>query len=331
MENCKNCFQSIPDLRSAIFCNTCKKPLHRECAINDGGTFCDVCYTIKEEQIIVPEIILPSIMRRSYIELYKTCHFKFYHEVLKNNPQPPSIYAQLGIDLHTLFDKASQDRTYSKGQMIVDFNMFWLNYKPELFPSEELRPKMHQRGLTCIETFYEVTLPTLNVKPFATEETIQYSVGEELPLVQTTSDRVDLVDGMLEMSDWKTGKVMVGQKISSDLQAPLYIYGVRDKYKIPVRKFTFHYLDENKTRIFNQINNDEYVCTVGKRDYCISISDAISEVKSLFSHIQQGDFNVPRNAKNMIFQCKYCHIKEQGLCEGSDVESWRQYNGKGGW
>ena len=30
----------------------------------------------------------------------------------------------------------------------------------------------------------------------------------------------------LELLDWKTGQVMVGKKLSSDLQAPLYIYGV---------------------------------------------------------------------------------------------------------
>ena len=46
---CKNCFGSV-DMRRDTKCATCNSPLHKECAIKEDGTsYCDVCYTVKEE------------------------------------------------------------------------------------------------------------------------------------------------------------------------------------------------------------------------------------------------------------------------------------------
>jgi len=327
MAYCKNCDQPIADGHSTVQCVTCNQPLHKECAINDGASFCDGCYITKTEEAPTLQFEVPSVIRRSYIELYKACPFKFYNEIILGMESPKNIYSQMGIDLHTLFDKACQDKGYVQRNMLIDFGTLINGYDSTLYdvPWDIKQDKMDHKGLNSIVNFYNV-LAGLPQKPFATEETIQFSIGEGLPLVQTTSDRIDLIDGELEMLDWKTGKVMVGQKISTDLQAPLYIHGVREKYGIPIRKFTFHYLDENKTRIFTRTNNDEYVCTVGKREYYINITDAIREVQSLFSHIKRGNFNIPNNIKGMYFTCKLCHLQDLGVCKGADIQAWKQFN-----
>ena len=327
MECCKNCNTDM--ITQEVYCKSCGKPLHNECAIKDGGTFsCDVCYTLGCEKSAEEKttFVVPPIIRRSYIELYKACPFKFYNEVIKGITQPHNIYAQLGIDLHTYFDKACQDRSYLKKQMREDFEKLYVGYDDSIFPTQDLKVKMYARGINSIDTFYS-TIEEMP-EPFKTEETIQFPIGDGLPIVQTTSDRIDEVNGELEMLDWKTGKVMVGKKLSSDLQTPLYIYGVRHKYQRPIRKFTFHYLDEGKTRVFNRINNDEYVCIVNKREYYINIQDSIREVQAMFNQILKGNFNIPLNTKGMYFTCKNCHLQALEICRGADVESWRQHNGR---
>ena len=329
MTTCKNCFSSIDDMRKETRCTTCNTPLHRDCAIKDGGTFyCDVCYTVKEEGDSVKDvqIEIPKVIRRSYIETYKSCPFKVYNEVLKGIEAPPTIYTQMGIDLHSLFDKANHDKSYTSDMMKKDFEQIWNGYDEKLFDVawDVNHSKMHQRATDSIDTFFDVIKDMPD--PFKTEETIEFSIGDDLPKISTTSDRVNIVDGELEMVDWKTGAVMIGQKLSSDLQAPLYIYGVRQTYNMPVRKFTFYYLEENKQRVFEKITNEEYICTVNKRQYHINITDAIREVQSLFSRIKKGDFNIPRNTKSMYFSCKMCHLQKMEVCKGADVESWKQYN-----
>jgi RecB family exonuclease len=139
-------------------------------------------------------------------------------------------------------------------------------------------------------------------------------------------DRIDEIDGELHVRDWKTGTVMVGQKISSDLQAPLYIHAIHEKFEKTVKSFHFYYLSENKTRVFDRIDDDNYVCTVNKRQYKINITDAIREVQSIFAQIKKNNFNIPRNTRNLYFTCKTCSYSRDGNCKGADVESWKQYN-----
>lgn len=313
-----------------VSCEVCSKTIHKDCAINKEKTYCDVCYLSKTEEVNIPvfEGEIPEIIRRSYIQTYLDCPFKFYNEVILGHEQPENIYAKIGIDLHDLFDKASNNLSYQKEHMLKEFHEAFDEYDEELFEStlgDASRETMLKRGLDSINGFYSI-LQTLPPTPYQTEQTLVFSVGDELPKVQATSDRIDIVDGEIEMLDWKTGNVMVGMALSNDIQAPLYIYSVREKYGLPVRKFTFYYVKDNKFRTFNRIDDDNYMCMVGKRQYNINLTDAIRKVQHVFSQINKGNFNIPSDTKGMYFKCKTCHIKAKGLCEGADIQAWNQYN-----
>jgi RecB family exonuclease len=161
-------------------------------------------------------------------------------------------------------------------------------------------------------------------KPWVTEEDIYFDVGVGLPQARITMDRLDLVDGMIDIIDYKTGNVLVGKKISSELQPPMYIRAVQQKYKYPVRKFHLHYLAEGKERVYHRIDDDNYVCTVRKREYHVNITEKMKEVQQIFSKIVGGKFNIPQDTKSMFFACKMCHHKTEGRCRGADEESWYQ-------
>ena len=319
---CGSCFSEV---KEPIYCSVCKTPLHKECAIKDDGFYCDDCYTLKDSEI--PQIDVPDVIRRSYIETYKVCPLKAYYVLLKGIKAPPNAYTQIGIDLHELFSKASLDDNYTKSEMLDEFHKTWYNYNPSLFENdEEFKEKMHIRATTSINNIYNI-LPNMR-KVVSAEETIQFPIGENLPYVQTTSDRINSYKDGLEIIDWKTGAVMVGQKISSDLQAPLYIYGVQQHYNKPVYRFVFHYLNEGKERVFERVEGDKYVCTVGKRNYQITLRNTIHEVQSIFGKIKKGVFNVPTNTKKMFFTCKMCHLKDMEICKGAYLESWHQAQGR---
>lgn len=336
MADCKNCFLPIDDLRKETHCSICNAPLHKDCAINDGGAFCDACYTVKTEDdtISIPTFIIPDVIRRSYIELYRSCPYAFYLEVIKGLDTTCSSFARIGIDLHELLEKACKYEI-NMSQLIKEFNEMWEAYDDSLFEPDlnlysnmditKLRAKLLQQSYNVIDTFFSIVLPTLPKEPFALEKKILFDVGEDLPKVSITMDRIDEVDGELEVSDWKTGALMVGKKLSSDLQAPLYIYAIREHFKKPVRKFTLYYLSENKTRSFVRVDTENYVCTVGKREYKINLTDAIREVQSVFSQIKKNNFNIPRDTRGMYFTCKTCSFKKNEQCQGADIESWKQH------
>lgn len=321
---CKNCNQQIADARKEVKCTICKANLHRDCSIKENDLhYCDICFTVKEQEKPRIEFEMPKTIRRSYIEDYKSCPYKFYLTTIRGiNDDSETIYNHLGTDLHSFFESASNDKNYYISDMLLDYARLWDSY--EIYGlSDELKNTMYNRGLSCINNFYEV-LSTLPEFPHATEVQTIFNVGEDLPQVSATIDRVDLIDDMLELSDWKTGQILVGNKLTSDMQAPLYIYGAESHFNIPVRKFTFYYLQDNKTRVFERQADGSFICTVKKRIYRINPNNAVKEVQSLFSQIKKGNFNIPNDTKKMYYTCKICNHRTSGNCEGADIQAWKQ-------
>jgi hypothetical protein len=322
MNTCYSCYAETTETTA---CSTCQNVLHADCAIEEGGAlYCDMCYTTKDDPSKT-SFEMPEFIRRTYIETYRSCPFKFLKEVIEGCEQPPTCYTQIGIDLHDYFEKGLLDRSYHKQAMLDDFQKVWDNKYPpmDLFESEKQKANMYQRAMNSIETYYTI-VPNLPM-PFITEETIFYKVGDDLPDVRFTMDAIiENEAGNLELLDWKTGKVMVGVKLSSDLQAPLYIYGVQEKYGRQVDRFTYYYVHEGKERVFERVAHNKYVCTVGKREYHVDLEEMVKEVRRVFSHIKKGKFGIPHDTKKMHFTCKMCHIREQGLCRGADQEAWYQ-------
>lgn len=323
---CKGCFTPSDGKTT---CATCSAPLHKECAVlRDGISYCDEHATI--HVVTHKDVILPDTIRRSNIELYRKCAYAFYLHVIKGMEIPGNVYTQVGIDLHDLFNKASKDLSYSRKDMKEDFTILWDAYPKSFFTSDGLEDKMHTRAIDSIDAFYTL-LPTFPAIPFATEQKIEFSIGDGLPTVNITMDRIDEVGDMLDIDDYKTGAVIVGKKISSDLQPPLYIKAVRDKYNRSVRRFRLLYLQEGKERVYERVDDENYTCVVRKREYHINITDAVKEVQRVFQHIKNADFNIPKDTKSMFFTCKMCHFKESGVCRGAEEEVWYQSKGDFKW
>lgn len=322
MTTCYSCYREVTE--QGTWCIKCKNVIHADCGIKDGVTLvCDTCYMMQTAEPAKPDVQVPDVIRRTYIETYRACPYKFLKEVIEGNQSPPTCYTQIGIDLHDLFEKAINDRSYHELSMVDDFSAIWYDVYPSmnLFADKEQEDKMWERSMNSIQGFYQ-TIADMPM-PFITEQTIHYEIGEGFPKVEFTMDVVmECEDGELEIHDWKTGKVMTGQKLSTDLQPPLYIYGVQKHFNRPVKRFVLHYVSENKKRVYERVAHNLYVCKVGKREYHIDLEDMVKEVRRVFSQIMKGNFNIPADAKKMFFTCKMCHLREQGVCQGAEVQAW---------
>lgn len=301
----------------AAKCTDCSSPMCDECILTSKT--CTECTT--EEPFIVESV------RRSYLELYKKCPYAFYLNVVKGLGSSFTIYSQSGIDLHELFDEYSVRDDGSVEEMYERFiEEYEKNYPKEWYPTEEFRSKMHDRYMRNIEGFFN--LRSKVPKPIIREEKIFFTISDKLPTCNITMDRIHEEDGMLVLGDYKTGKVMVGKKFTTDLQAPLYIYAVREHYKRQVKRFEFYYLGESKTRMFERVTDDIYECKVNNRVYKISISEKIREVRDILSKIESRQFNIDPRMKP--YTCNICDFHDK-QCAGSDVEIWRQARGESEW
>jgi len=339
-KRCKSCGKLILNEES-VLCSKCGSEMHKDCALNDSGKpICDVCCmnSIDEVNTVKENVKLPTVIRRSHIESYRSCPYRAYKEIIENIQLPHSSFAQVGIDLHELFHKANIGEILTIKDMKNEFLKIFNTYEDLMFENDlnlykdrnvqQHREHMYKIGIDSIDGYYDISKDMPN-RPYMAEENIVFSIGDSYPDVSITMDRIDEDGLMLAISDYKTGHVVVGQKIVTELQPPLYIHAVRKHTGREVSKFTLYYLAEGKSRTYVRVTDDVYECKVNNRVYSISINKAIQEVKEVFSHMQNNEWSIPNGDKSMYFKCKTCPLKTANLCEGAEIESWRKQNNGG--
>ena len=326
MSECKNCL--TPIMGESVPCSRCGEVMHKDCATvkcSCGEVLCDVCFLSHEKCKTCEEeaVVKLDTIRRSHIELYARCPYAFELEVVKGLGHAQTIYTQSGIDLHDMFDEYSK---HDNGDALEMFEIFMEKYEQH-YPREwynetyATREKMIERYKRNIDGFLALrsTLP----KPLITEEKVFLNVGDNLPTVNITMDRIDEEDGELVLGDYKTGKVMVGKKFTTDLQVPLYIKCVKSHYGKPVKRFDLYYTGEGKIRSFirDESNHDLYSVTVNKRIYTVSLDATVKEVRTRLDKITKGLFNIDPHQKQ--YDCRSCQFFEK-QCAGVDTETWKQ-------
>lgn len=327
---CANCFQEIKK-KDLIYCHNSGQPLHKDCAnpcIQCGKPLTDtasLANKFKCKDCVNTDVVEIESIRRSHIENYKTCPHMFKLLVLDEIEIPNNPYAENGIILHDIFDKASNDKTITKEEMIKEYTDRYATidtFKPYMI-EKSVPTSLYKKGLISIDNFikYNNAAP----EPFETEKTIYYTISDDLPKIQITFDRINKVNDKLHLIDYKTGKVHVGKKLANDLQIPTYILAVKEEYGELPETFTLLFFSEDKERVYNKVNDNEYVCTVGKRDYVINLQDKLREINSIFSKIKQGLFDIPVGNLSPWYCENRCGLYPEH-CAGVEDEPWKQYN-----
>lgn len=326
-------------MNSCVMCNKGLTWENKTLCVKCGAEICDDCSTKNKFKCNkcadVQKLKIPDAIRRSSIEDYKSCPYYFKLHVIDGNEPKQHVLARLGSDLHDLYEHI-QCGDISIGE-VVDTTSGILTKIMEDYPEEDFT-KLMIKAETCNENFFDL-LPTLTNKPIAFEERIYFPIADGLPKVTIAYDRLEEDEnGDLHIIDWKTGKVMSGKKLTTDLQPALYLKAVEFKYGKMPKSFRLVYLGDTdkdgkyKERIFNSIDGNKFVCKVGKKEYIQDVTEQIRIVKKLFSQIKAGKFSIPQ--KPDYFKCKMCDFKSKGLCNGNDVQNWININeerSKYGW
>lgn len=317
---CKQCGTKL-NWSNATLCIKCGVPLCEECSQKNNYK-CQKC--ADKQKIKIPEVI-----RRSHIEDYKACPYYFKLEVIDGHEPKQHVLARLGTELHQLYEDvqkglARPELAYLNACIYHTIGMEICSDYPE-----EDEDKLMDKAQICNKNFLKV-FPTLG-KPITFEERIEFPIAKDLPKVTIAYDRLEQDEnGNLHIIDWKTGKIMSGKKLTTDLQPALYLKAVEQRYGKMPKTFKLIYLgdvDKNgdyKERIFHNIDDNKFVCKVGKKEYIQDVTEQLRTVQKIFAKIKQGKFSIPE--KPDYFKCKMCSFREQGLCQGSELQSWANIN-----
>lgn len=324
---CANCFQEITD-DGFVRCANSNKAMHEECAnycmeceapLTDTEALASrhICNTCLDEVKCSVEVV-----RRSYIEDYKKCPYQFKLQAIDGKEGDSNAYAENGILLHDLFDLATMDKLNEK-EITELFDKRFEEEVKTFTPHQEeggLKEILYKKGIVAIEQFVEYN--NNEVVPLATEQKIVYSIGEDLPKIQITCDRINKHEDGLELVDYKTGSVIVGKQLQSELQIPTYILAVKEHYgELPIR-FKLLFLSEKKERVYHKLDNNTYMCKVGNREYKIFLDEKIKEVTDIFKQIRKGRFHIPAGELSPWYCKNRCAMYEK-YCMGVEDQPWR--------
>lgn len=331
---CKNCQRLITD-NDEVKCDKCGKPLHIDCAIKfKGGKVCDICFETKDTVNITQ---LPEFIRRSNLDEYEACPYSAYLNIIKNIETPGNSFAEIGIAIHTCFENYFKEPDkQSKIHLIKWFDELYSKIKDESYEAgvqlykektiEQHKEDMYNVGLACIDNFIkleEEQSAQPNRKIISLERTIQFSIGDNYPLIQATIDRIEEINNEIEIIDYKSGSVMVGRDLQDNLQVPLYIIAVEKELKRPVKRFTLLYLREGVKRVYERVDENTFKCTVKNKWYNVNLPKTLERVKISIDKMQKGEWDVPSDFKSMYFKCKTCNKKRYGYCDGAESQVWK--------
>ena len=323
---CNSCISTI-NKDDVVFCSQCNVPLHKECAnhcLECNVELCDNCYgnnAYKCERCYKPNDEFHTI-RRSHLELYNSCPYALYLELVKKVPVPMGKHAELGIMIHQILDLLSNDML-STDEAIAKFTDEFEATFTELEPGEE--EKFYNTGLICINRFSQIK--DMFGDKFETEKNIIFTLEDNLPKVSCTLDRVDFVGDDIHISDWKTGKPMSGQKLITDLQAPLYIEAINKEYGTYPSTFTLYYLTHDKIKKYELQPDGNYKVKSGRTEYTLDIQNALNRTVDILKKINNKNFSMPKDV-SMWYCSNMCSHYKTGVCSSSNKEQWKVLNNK---
>ena len=328
---CNACLKQIP-VDEITYCKECGVPLHKSCAnhcLECGADMCDDCY--KENRFRCSDCITEDktirSIRRSYIKQYEDCPYSLYLQMMEGITPPMSSHAQLGIIAHELIEKLQHNEidAYSAKVELLNRVEEWNVSTEDEYSVISI--DLMNVGEKCINTFSTMIQPMLN-DDFKTEYKIEYSLDDNLPLVNCTLDRISFVGNDIHIHDWKTGKPMAGKQLVNDLQPPVYIYGVYKEFGTLPKTFTLHYLNTGKNITYRHTEGMRYEVATSRKKYILDVSAALDRVKSILENIKKNKFEIIEDKEHLWRCSKMCWYYSSGVCANHMTAEWKMLSKK---
>ena len=154
---------------------------------------------------------LPRSLSPSKVAAFKDCALAFRFSVIDRLPEPPSPWAAKGTLVHRALEllhcEPPAARTVDRALAFLDQAWAELRFHPELVDlalSDDEAAEFVDDARGLVGRYFELEDPT-RVQAIGLELLLEAQVGDLR--LRGIIDRLDLVDGELVVTDYKTGKV----------------------------------------------------------------------------------------------------------------------------
>lgn len=233
----------------------------------------------------------------SQIDAYIQCPLKYYYMYVLKIPPKPNASLSFGITVHNtlrdfylLFKHSKEglglDSVPTENELLSLFDKHWISTG---YQSKKHEMQRKENGISMMKEFYRKMFSEES-NPYMLEENFTGHVDDSLFVGKI--DRIDLVEmngsvPVVDIIDYKTGKVKDANDLRNDLQLPLYTMFAQMSYGFKVR---------NAKYIFIEHGEEKEVDISEKK-----IEKAKEKLLSVIEKIKRGEFKPERG-----HTCMYC-------------------------
>ncbi|MDP2632037.1 MAG: ATP-dependent DNA helicase [Candidatus Uhrbacteria bacterium] len=198
----------------------------------------------------------------------------------------------------SLFDTENPTETPlpSAKDLLDLYEALWID---EWYPNQDIKTEYFEKGKKSLLEYHamlKADRPLIN----GLEKGFTLKIGEVV--VRGRIDRIDNIDGGVEIIDYKTGNPTEQSKLGWDKKKQLVLYNIAAENcfdpPLKVKKLTYHFLEDNSTVSFEATEKD--------------VERLKDEILSTVADIKSSSFKATPG-----FHCQYCDFKD--ICEFSQV------------
>ena len=198
-----------------------------------------------------------SVFSHSRITSFENCPLQFryrYIDRIKRDIQ--GVEALVGKAVHEVLENLYTDLPRARESSAADytavFNRIWeRDFTPKVrIVRENMTPEDYREiGVRCVEKFFNRQYPFREGKVMGCEMKVEFALDEEgQHRMLGYIDRVDRLDsGVIEIHDYKTGRLPRGGSLRSDRQLTLYEIALRARWPwVSEVRHVWHYLAHDR-------------------------------------------------------------------------------------
>jgi DNA helicase-2/ATP-dependent DNA helicase PcrA len=159
------------------------------------------------------------------------------------------------------------------------------------FQNEKQRTEYREQGLASLKEYHDI-LKVEQPRPRALEQGFTIKIGEVS--IRGRIDRVDDVDGGVELIDYKTGASKGELKKEDREQLLIYQIAAEEVLRLKPVKLTYHYLSDH--------NRQSFIGTAGE------LSELKEKILTEYAQMRESDFTARPG-----WPCRFCDFRD--ICE----------------
>jgi DNA helicase-2/ATP-dependent DNA helicase PcrA len=187
-------------------------------------------------------LVLPKSISVSQVETYETCPLKYKFQYIYRIPVPQNHTLTFGITVHTVLREIARRVVSGVKTGVEDgINLYYKHWNSEGFEGKSHEESQKKKGEAMIRSYLLKNPYLIENKPLYVEEAFRLRLGDVT--VNGRVDRVDRIDGLVTVTDFKTGTPKDQKYADDDLQLSVYAIALKEVFGIKAERLVLSYLD----------------------------------------------------------------------------------------